>query len=60
MRARKDLGMEGTPVGSPVGRRLFLGMVGLGAAGVVFGAKAQDWLERVLAPVTARATGVSK
>ena len=46
--------------GAPVGRRVFLGMVGLGAAGVVFGAKAQDWLERVLAPVTARdGTGLS-
>jgi len=46
--------------GAPVGRRVFLGMVGLGAAGVVFGAKAQDWMERVLAPVTARdGTGLS-
>src|SRR5438874_11289474 len=46
--------------GAPVGRRVFLGMVGLGAAGVVFGAKAQDWLKRVLAPVTARdGTGLS-
>src|SRR5437763_14970429 len=46
--------------GTPVGRRLFLGMVGLGAAGVVFGSKAQDWLEHVLAPITARdGTGLS-
>src|SRR5205814_5641440 len=49
-----------TAKGTPVGRRVFLGMVGLGAAGVVFGAKAQDWLEHVLAPVTARdGTGLS-
>jgi DMSO/TMAO reductase YedYZ molybdopterin-dependent catalytic subunit len=35
-------------------------MLGLGAAGVVFGAKAQDWMERVLAPLTARdGTGLS-
>ena len=41
----------GTPVGgSPVGRRVFLGLVGLGAAGVLLGAQAQDWLERVVGP----------
>lgn len=40
--------------GAPVGRRMFLGMLGLGAAGVVFGARVQDAMERVLAPVTAR------
>src|SRR3954452_14672248 len=46
--------------GAPVGRRLFLAMVGLAGAGVVFGAKAQDWLEHLLAPVTARdGTGLS-
>ena len=46
--------------GAPVGRRVFLSMLGLGAAGVLYGAKAQDWLERVLAPVTARdGTGLS-
>src|SRR5207248_866657 len=50
--------MEDT--GAPVGRRVFLGMVGLGAAGVLFGAKAQNWMERVLAPLTARdGTGLS-
>src|SRR5205807_3724538 len=52
--------MEGTTVGTPVGRRVFFGMLGLGAAGVVFGARAQDWMERVLAPLTARdGTGLS-
>src|SRR5438309_7850475 len=50
--------MEGT--GTPVGRRVFLGMLGVGAAGVLFGAKAQDWMERALAPLTARdGTGLS-
>src|SRR5205809_4891510 len=57
--ARAEQG-EQAAKGSPVGRRVFLGMVGLGAAGVVFGARAQDWLERALAPVTARdGTGLS-
>ena len=46
--------------GTPIGRRVFFGMLGLGAAGVVFGARAQDWMERVLAPLTARdGTGLS-
>jgi DMSO/TMAO reductase YedYZ molybdopterin-dependent catalytic subunit len=50
--------MEAT--GTPVGRRVFLGMLGLGAAGVLFGAKLQDVLERTLAPVTSRdGTGLS-
>ena len=52
--------MGGTTTGTPVGRRVFLGMVGLGAAGVLFGARIQDWMERVLAPLTARdGTGLS-
>jgi DMSO/TMAO reductase YedYZ molybdopterin-dependent catalytic subunit len=37
-----------------VGRRLFLGLVGLGAAGVVFGAKVQNRLETIMAPVEAK------
>src|SRR4051812_50061989 len=46
--------------GAPVGRRLFLAMVGLAGAGVVFGSKAQDWLEHALAPITSRdGTGLS-
>ena len=36
--------------GAPVGRRIFLGLVGLGAAGVLFGARVQDWLERQVSP----------
>ncbi|MEN3313949.1 MAG: hypothetical protein V7605_183, partial [Acidimicrobiaceae bacterium] len=31
--------------GAPVGRRVVLGMFGLGAAGILFGARAQDLLE---------------
>jgi len=40
--------------GTPIGRRVFLGLVGLGAAGVVFGARVQDALERVTAPFVAK------
>jgi DMSO/TMAO reductase YedYZ molybdopterin-dependent catalytic subunit len=40
--------------GAPVGRRVFLGLVGLGAVGVLFGAQAQDWLERVVGPVISK------
>ena len=46
--------------GTPVGRRVFLGMLALGGAGVVWGAKVQDALERALGPITARdGTGIS-
>ncbi|HUV10317.1 MAG TPA: molybdopterin-dependent oxidoreductase [Acidimicrobiia bacterium] len=41
-------------VGAPVGRRAFLGLLGLGAVGVVAGASAQRWLERTIAPIVAR------
>ena len=40
--------------GTPVGRRVFLGLVGLGVAGVVVGAQVQDGLSRLLAPVQLR------
>ena len=36
--------------GPPVGRRVVLGMLGLGAAGVLFGRQVQDWIGRVLSP----------
>jgi DMSO/TMAO reductase YedYZ molybdopterin-dependent catalytic subunit len=36
-----------TEPGAPVGRRVFLGLVGLGALGVVFGKPVQDWLSDV-------------
>ncbi|MCZ7528062.1 MAG: molybdopterin-dependent oxidoreductase [Acidimicrobiia bacterium] len=43
-----------------MGRRVFLGLLALGAAGVAWGSRAQDWLERTLAPVVARdGTGLS-
>lgn len=40
--------------GSPVGRRVFLGLLGLGAAGLLWGAQASRALEQALAPVTAK------
>jgi DMSO/TMAO reductase YedYZ molybdopterin-dependent catalytic subunit len=46
--------------GAPVGRRLFLGVLGVGAVGVLWGAKAQDWLESAVAPIVAKdGTGLS-
>ncbi len=42
--------MEGTPVG----RRVVLGMMGTGLAGILFGSKAADLLERVVAPLVSR------
>ena len=42
------------PAGSPVGRRIFLGLVGLGGLGIVGGAKVQNWLERVTAGLEAK------
>jgi DMSO/TMAO reductase YedYZ molybdopterin-dependent catalytic subunit len=40
------------PATSPIGRRVVLTMVGLGAGGILFGSKVQDGLERLLRPVT--------
>lgn len=46
--------------GKPVGRRIVLGMVGLGALGVVFGRRLLDTQQAVLAPVQLRdPTGLS-
>jgi DMSO/TMAO reductase YedYZ molybdopterin-dependent catalytic subunit len=47
---------RGTPeaTGTPIGRRVFLGLVGVGAAGVLLGARVQDWLERELGPLIAK------
>ena len=39
---------------TPIGRRVVLGMLGLGGAGIAWGAGAQRLMARVLAPVTAR------
>jgi DMSO/TMAO reductase YedYZ molybdopterin-dependent catalytic subunit len=40
--------------GKPIGRRIVLGMMGTGLAGVLFGSKAADLLERVIAPIASR------
>ncbi len=46
--------------GTPIGRRVFLGVLGVGAVGVLWGAKAQDWLEKTVAPVVSKdGTGLS-
>jgi DMSO/TMAO reductase YedYZ molybdopterin-dependent catalytic subunit len=37
--------------GTPVGRRVFLGLLGLGAVGVATGAAVQGWLERNVGPI---------
>jgi DMSO/TMAO reductase YedYZ molybdopterin-dependent catalytic subunit len=42
------------PAGKPLGRRVVLGMMGTGVAGVLFGSKAADLLERVVAPLASR------
>ncbi len=38
----------------PVGRRVVLGMMGTGLAGILFGSKAADVLERIVAPIASR------
>ena len=46
--------------GTPVGRRVFLGLLGAGAAGILWGAQAQEWLERHVGPYLAKdGTGLS-
>src|SRR3954451_20622141 len=40
--------------GRPVGRRVAIGLVGLGALGILTGTRAQDALTSVLAPVQLR------
>jgi DMSO/TMAO reductase YedYZ molybdopterin-dependent catalytic subunit len=46
--------------GSPVGRRVVLGLLGVGALGVLTGARIQDFLERSLGPLIAKdGTGFS-
>jgi DMSO/TMAO reductase YedYZ molybdopterin-dependent catalytic subunit len=52
------MGKDGT--GAPVGRRVVLGMLGLGAAGVAAGGYLQNGLDNLLASVTAKdPTGLS-
>jgi DMSO/TMAO reductase YedYZ molybdopterin-dependent catalytic subunit len=43
-----------TGAGAPVGRRVVLGMLGVGAVGILLGARVQDWLERVVGPYIAK------
>jgi DMSO/TMAO reductase YedYZ molybdopterin-dependent catalytic subunit len=51
---------EQAEVERPLGRRVFLGLVGLGAAGVLFGATVQDALERGVGPLISKdGTGLS-
>jgi DMSO/TMAO reductase YedYZ molybdopterin-dependent catalytic subunit len=52
--------VEYPPEDTPIGRRALLGMVGLGAAGILWGAKVQDGLDRLLRPLTLHdATGLT-
>jgi DMSO/TMAO reductase YedYZ molybdopterin-dependent catalytic subunit len=47
--------------GKPVGRRVVLGMLGLGAAGILGGARVQDWVSRFMTPIQAAdPTGLSQ
>jgi len=49
-----------TSSGAPVGRRVFLGLLGAGAAGILWGAHAQEWLEERISPWLAKdGTGLS-
>jgi DMSO/TMAO reductase YedYZ molybdopterin-dependent catalytic subunit len=48
------------PEDRPIGRRALLGMLALGGAGILWGAKAQEGMERVLRPLTIQdQTGLS-
>jgi DMSO/TMAO reductase YedYZ molybdopterin-dependent catalytic subunit len=40
--------------GAPVGRRVFLGILGVGVVGVAVGARVQDWMERAVGPFVAK------
>jgi DMSO/TMAO reductase YedYZ molybdopterin-dependent catalytic subunit len=42
----------GTEKGKPIGRRVVLGMAGIGALGVVFGAPVDGWVADVLQPLS--------
>ena len=49
-----DPDTERRPAGAPIGRRVALGLFGLGALGVVTGSRVQDGLVRAIAPVATR------
>jgi DMSO/TMAO reductase YedYZ molybdopterin-dependent catalytic subunit len=40
--------------GTPVGRRVFVGLVAMGAVGVLVGARVQDWLEQAVGPLISK------
>lgn len=42
------------PEGAPVGRRVVLGLLGLGAVGIATGSRVQNWLAETIAPVAQR------
>jgi DMSO/TMAO reductase YedYZ molybdopterin-dependent catalytic subunit len=43
-----------TDAGTPIGRRVFLSLIGVGAAGVLFGGKASAWLSDIASPVLSK------
>jgi DMSO/TMAO reductase YedYZ molybdopterin-dependent catalytic subunit len=52
---RDDAGKRpGRPEGKPVGRRIFLGLLALGGAGILGGNRLQDGLSRLLMPIEER------
>ena len=40
--------------GTPVGRRVFLGLAAFGVSGIVWGSKAAGLMERLLAPIAVK------
>src|SRR5215468_6358790 len=54
--ARGESGEGTSPVpvdrGSPIGRRIVLGMLGAGALGIAYGGKIQSGINQLLAPLT--------
>src|SRR5262249_35800676 len=54
--SKDEIGMHDASAspGAPVGRRVFLGLLGLGAAGVVIGSRVQDLFERALGPLVSK------
>ena len=51
---------EEADIGRPYGRRIFLGMLGVGVGGVLVGGRVSDALSRALTPITSRdRTGLS-
>lgn len=52
-RTRGDKQVEGRD-GTPVGRRAVLGLIGLGAVGVLFGSGAESWLSRQVGKISAK------